>query len=127
MRYLADTHVLIWAWQEPERLSTKARAILENGEETIFFSVASIWEVAIKVALNKLRLHVDIQEFAAAQIEDALQPLPIRIAHAARVAGLAFHHRDPFDRMLIAQALEEDLELISADPVFDKYPIGRAW
>ena len=127
MRYLADTHVLIWAWQSPELLSKKARTILSDGEQTIYFSIASIWEVAIKVALGKLRLHISVEDFAKGQVDDALTLLPIRVSHAARLSDLPLHHRDPFDRMLVAQALEEDLKLITSDSMFANYPIGTLW
>ncbi len=127
MSYLADTHVLIWANQEPARLSAKIRPLLEDAETPVFFSIASIWEIAIKVNLGKLRLDATVREFVQAQVRNGFQILPIDVRHAARVAELPLHHRDPFDRLLIAQALENDLEVITADPAFDRYPIGTIW
>lgn len=127
MKYLADTHVIIWATREPERLSTRARRLLESGETPVFFSIASIWEIAFKVNLGKLRLDATVREFVQAQVSNGFSVLPIEVGQVARVAELPLYHRDPFDRLLIAQALESGLEIITADSAFDQYPIGTIW
>lgn len=125
--YLADTHVLIWARGNPARLSRKARAVVEDRGNQIYFSIASIWEIAIKVSIGKLRIDGTVQELVGALVHDGFEMLPVRVAHVLLVADLPLHHRDPFDRMLIAQAREEDLELITADSLFDEYPVGTLW
>lgn len=127
MRYLADTHVLLWSKQAPEQLGPKARAIMADARQEVFFSVASIWEIAIKMALGKLKLEATLEEFVDAQRRNALQLLPIRVTHAIGVSALPKHHGDPFDRMLIAQAQVEKLEIITVDPAFHLYRVGTVW
>lgn len=127
MRYLADTHVLLWAWQEPERLSRRARTILEDASGVVFFSTATIWEMAIKISRGKLRLKAPLHDFVADQIEEQMKLLPIRVAHAVAVSSLPQHHGDPFDRMLIAQAQVEELNILTADPAFARYRVGTVW
>lgn len=125
--YLADTHVLIWAREDPARLSRKARAILEDRSTAILFSVASIWEIAIKLSIGKLRIEGTLNDLVKALIGDGFELLPIRVAHLLIVADLALHHRDPFDRMLVAQAQAEAVQLITADPLFDEYAVSTLW
>lgn len=128
MRVLLDTHVFLW-WVEGERaLPAKARAAIADRENECLISLVSAWELAIKVKLGKLKLARPVQrylvEHAAA---NGFQVLDIRLAHIGRVETLAAHHGDPFDRLLIAQALEEKLPIITADPVFRKYGVKRIW
>jgi len=125
--YLADTHALIWHAESPERLSPAARAVMDDSQVRVLFSIATVWEMAIKISLQKLRIEGSVSDFAYAQQRKGFELLPIRLPQLVRVAALELHHRDPFDRMLIAQALEEDLQLITADPTFGKYPIGILW
>ncbi len=127
MSYLADTHALLWARESPENLGRAARAVFENAEEEIFFSMASVWEIAIKVGLGKLKLDMTVEEFVEAQFANACRLLPIRVSHAAGQAALPMHHRDPFDRMLIAQAKVERLTLLTADRAFRAYKIKTLW
>ncbi len=127
MRYLADTHVLIWSWRDPEKLSRRARKILEDGESEIWLSIASVWEMTIKSGIGKLDLEMSIAEFAKAQMQDGLQLLPIRLSHAERLAELPLHHRDPFDRMLIAQSDVEGFTVITSDGAFGDYEIKTLW
>ena len=127
MSYLADTHVLLWAAREPERISAKARALLEDASEPVFFSMASIWEIAIKQSLGKLRLDATLREFVQAQVRNGFSLLSIEVQHVARIAELPWPHRDPFDRLLVAQALESNLEIITADSAFELYPVGTIW
>jgi len=122
-----DTHVLLWAMGETERLSRSARIRLESTAMPIYFSIASLWEIAIKVSTGKLRLEVSIRELALGARERGLRFLPLRIAHAMRIATLPFHHRDPFDRMLIAQAMEHHFEVITKDPAFPAYDVRIVW
>lgn len=127
MSYLADTHALICYVREPARVSPRAWSLLENGAEPVFFSIASVWEIAIKLSLGKLRIDATVREFVQAQVRNGFQLLPIEVGHVARVAELPLLHRDPFDRLLIAQALENNLEIITADPAFESYPVGTIW
>jgi len=128
MRYLLDTHTFLWwVWDAPE-LSAKARKILENPENECLLSLASSWEIAIKLSLGKLTLTSGIDRFIPEQLSaNGFRQLGIEFRHVARVATLPFHHRDPFDRLLLAQAMEEKLTIVSADAVFRKYAVKRIW
>ncbi len=128
MRALIDTQALIWAMQTDRRVTPEAWAMLRAGDAELWFSAASVWEMAIKVALGKL--HV-VEPLAALVERDlplmGVRLLPVFPRHALRVRHLPLHHRDPFDRMLVAQAQEEELALISADVSLDAYDIERVW
>jgi PIN domain nuclease of toxin-antitoxin system len=117
MRILLDTHVLLWAMAEPSKLSSKARRLIDRSE--IYVSAASIWEISIKVALRKLR--VNPSELLAALEPAGFALLPISGEHAAAVAELPLHHRDPFDRLLVAQAQLEPMRLLSNDDTLRAY------
>jgi PIN domain nuclease of toxin-antitoxin system len=123
---LLDTHAFLWWTQDDVRLSAPARqAVADSG---CYLSMAGCWEVAIKVSLGKLRLDRPVAQFFAEQLlASGVSLLPIEFRHVMRVAGLPFHHRDPFDRMMAAQALEERLSVVSADTAFDRYGIDRIW
>jgi len=121
MRLLLDTHVLLWALSTPERLAKKARLEIENPDNDVLFSAASIWEIAIKWALNKTNFKVTPEEILTAAKESGFQELPVRSTAAAYVAKLPPHHRDPFDRLLIAQAVTEPAILYTADPQLEAY------
>lgn len=127
MRLLADTQVLIWALLSPQKLSARAAAALQNPEHEIFCSVATVWEMAIKLRLKKLELGATLEEFVAQHRANNIHFLPVRVAHAVQVAELPLHHRDPFDRLLIAQAMQEKLRIITVDPAFARYPISTVW
>ncbi len=118
MRLLLDTHVLIW-WDEGRRLVPEARLAIEEAAE-VFVSAASAWEIAIKIALGRLRPSRTIEEAAA---DSGFIELPITFRHASRVGTLALHHRDPFDRLLAAQADVEGLTLVTRDPAFEPYGV----
>ncbi len=124
---LLDTHVLIWASVDDSRLAESARTRLLS-EAGIVISTVSVWEIAIKKSLGKLEMDVPLEVFLQGQLE-ALRArlLPVKASHALAVEHFPFHHRDPFDRLLAAQALTEDLDLISADPIFDLYLVSRVW
>ncbi|MDR7520786.1 MAG: type II toxin-antitoxin system VapC family toxin [Armatimonadota bacterium] len=115
MRFLLDTHVLLWALAEPGRLARSVRARLESPENEVLFSAASIWEIAVKVRIGRLKLPVAPDEVAVAAARTGFRELPVRAAHAARVIALPAHHRDPFDHLLIAQAMHEPARLLTVD------------
>ena len=121
MRLLLDTHVLLWALSAPKHLSKKARSEIENPANDVMFSAASIWEIAIKWALKRSDFRVTLGEILAAAIESGLRELPVRSTAAAHVTALPAHHRDPFDRLLIAQAVTEPAILYTADPQLEIY------
>ncbi|MBP0447444.1 type II toxin-antitoxin system VapC family toxin [Roseomonas sp. SSH11] len=121
MRLLLDTHLLLWALAEPERLGGKARSVIEDPENEVLFSAASIWEVAIKAGLGRPDFAVRPEEVAQAALEAGFAELPVRAEVAARVADLPPHHRDPFDRLLVAQALAGPMRLYTADPLLPPY------
>ena len=121
MRLLLDTHVLLWALSAPKHLSKKARSEIENRANDVMFSAASIWEIAIKWTLKRSDFRVTPNEILAAAIESGLRELPVRSTAAAHVTALPAHHRDPFDRLLIAQAVTEPAILYTADPQLEIY------
>jgi PIN domain nuclease of toxin-antitoxin system len=118
VRLLLDTHIFLWVLAASPRLKPAARARIETADE-VFVSAASIWEIAIKVRLGKFT--ADVDAVLAAVAGSGFSELPVRAVHAARVASLPAHHDDPFDRVLVAQALSEPLQLLTADPVVARY------
>ncbi len=128
MKILLDTHTLLWFGLSNPRLSDRARALIRDPDNQPLVSPASYWEIAIKISLGKYRLFQDVASFVEQQIAtNRLDILPISPEHAGLVATLPFHHRDPFDRLLIAQAIHERVPLVSSDDAFDKYPVTRLW
>jgi len=121
MRLLLDTHVLLWALSAPEHLGKKAQLAIEDASNDVMFSAASIWEIAIKWALKRLDFTITPGEILAAAIASGFDELPVRSAAAAHVAILPAHHRDPFDRLLVAQAIMEPIILYTADPQLGVY------
>jgi PIN domain nuclease of toxin-antitoxin system len=125
---MLDTHALIWFLDGSSQLSSVARSLIEDENNDILVSVGSLWEMAIKVSLGKLHLGLPFDYFIRTEFAvNGLSLLGITAAHAAAVASLPFYHRDPFDRLLIAQAQVEGTPIISADAAFDAYPITRLW
>lgn len=121
MKLIVDTHVLLRAAAEPERLPPSFRHRLESPENEVLFSAASIWELAIKVGIGRLSPDVDPGLIASTAVERGFVELPVTALHAARVRHLPFHHRDPFDRLLVAQALHEPARLLTVDRVLKQY------
>ena len=119
MNVLLDTHVLIW-WDEGRRIAAEARQAIEEADD-VYVSAASAWEVAIKTALGRLRSTRTVEEAAS---DSGFLELPVTLRHAEWVTGLPPHHRDPFDRMLVAQAAVEELTLVTRDPVFARYGVA---
>ena len=121
MVVLLDTHILLWALDSPQRLPRNIVAQLESPETTVYFSAASIWEIAIKTALGKVDFPYSPEDIAQAAKDTGFVELPISAAHGAKVAHLPLHHRDPFDRLLIAQVLLLPAQLITADAALVPY------
>lgn len=128
MRFLLDTHTLLWCFNASVSLSSRARRLIEDGDNEILVSAASAWEIATKVRLGKLptgeALTGDLDTYLG---QLGFEGLPISLSHAIRAGALPGEHRDPFDRMLISQALAENLPIISNDRVFDVYHVARIW
>lgn len=128
MKLLLDTHAFLWFVTNDSQLSAAARAQIADPANTVFVSPASFWEVAIKVSIGKYSLSKPFQAFVTQGIfGNGFAILPIQPDHAAELCNLPYHHRDPFDRMLIAQALVEKFAIISIDSLFDSYGVQRIW
>lgn len=128
MRLLLDSHALIYAVDAPARLSASAKTALQDPANELLLSAATIWEISIKVGLKKLTLSVPFRPWMNQAIVDlGLTLLPITVDYADSQANLPDHHRDPFDRLLIAQATVEAISIVSADSIFDQYNVKRLW
>ena len=128
MKYLLDTHALIWFFSGNSKLSEKVRLLMENEEITKLISLTSVWEMGIKQSKGKLTLAVPLEQY----IQDKLtledyEILPITLKQLAKITTLPFHHKDPFDRLLIAQAITEQIPLLSKDTAFEPYEIEVIW
>jgi len=122
---LLDTHATLWLVANSKRLSSAARAVIDEPKGTLLVSAVTFWEVAIKRSLGKLRAPADLSRRLAAL--GAIELLPISPLHAEAVGALPWHHRDPFDRLLVAQALAEGLSILSADAVLTQYGVDVIW
>lgn len=127
-RFLIDTHCWLWAMAAPEKLNAAAAELIGSDENTVVFSAASAWEIGIKAGLGKLHLPEPADEYVVSRIEDhGMKSMPVYVHHAVRVAALPLHHRDPFDRLLVAQAQSEGLALMTADPRIAAYDVEIIW
>ena len=122
MRLLQDTHLLLWAAGEPDKLSTRAKTLMEDQDNVLVFSAASLWEITIKTGLGRADFQVDPHLLRRGLIENGYEELPITSQHALAVGQLPDVHRDPFDRILVAQATVEGLLLLTRDPLVKAYP-----
>jgi PIN domain nuclease of toxin-antitoxin system len=128
VRFLLDTHTFIWIDDDPSRLSERATAVVQDKRNIILLSYASVWEMQIKAQLGKLTFSSPLrQKIQEQQQNNGLTLLPIELRHIFALDRLPAHHRDPFDRLLIAQANIEHLPIISHDPVFSHYPVRAVW
>jgi PIN domain nuclease of toxin-antitoxin system len=128
MRLLLDTHALLWFVWNHSNLSATARTLMTDPNNVLLLSAASIWEIAIKLSVGKLTLADPYDEFMNQAISTTgVTLLPIEVRHTGVVTSLPFHHRDPFDRLLVAQSQVEAAPLVSAEAVFDGYGVSRLW
>jgi len=127
VRYLLDTHAFIWLATDDPQLSPAARAIFTDSSHDCFLSTASIWEMAIKASIGKLTFHTQLEHLVRGGLDRGLRLLDVTSGHAYRVAHLPFHHRDPFDRILVCQAMHEGMHLVSRDGRLDAYAVTRIW
>jgi PIN domain nuclease of toxin-antitoxin system len=128
VKFLLDSHTLLWFLLNDTQLSENAKSIIADSSNNIFISPASYWEIAIKISLGKYLLDQPFADFFEQElIKNEFSIIPITIQHAEVVCSLPFHHRDPFDRLLIAQAIAENIPVLSNDKAFDKYPVTRLW
>jgi PIN domain nuclease of toxin-antitoxin system len=128
MNILLDSHTFIWLSEESAKLSSRVIDLFENRQNLLFLSVASVWEMQIKIQLGKLKLDIPLPDIIDDQFKvNGVQLLPIKLSHIWTLESLSHYHKDPFDRLLIAQAIAEDLVIVSVDDVFDRYPVQRFW
>jgi PIN domain nuclease of toxin-antitoxin system len=128
VRALLDTHVFLWWVTDSPRLSSRVREVIADGHNELFFSAASGWEIAIKARLGRLEIPDEPERFLTEQLSrNAIQSLPVYLSHAVRTYALPAHHRDPFDRLLVSQAILESLTLLTADPQISRYPVETIW
>jgi len=128
VRLLLDTHTLLWFYRGDTKLTTAARSLIEDAANTKLVSPATYWELAIKIGLGKYTLTESYDDFIQHAIFDnGFLILPVEPRHTATLIAMPLHHKDPFDRLMIAQAMVEMIPLVSLDPDFDPYPITRLW
>ena len=127
MKLLLDTHTFIWWDSNPSQLSTAALTALRDSANTVLLGVVSVWEMIIKAQLGKLRHGLPIAALVMRQQANGLELLPVSVEHVLAVDGLPPIHRDPFDRLLICQAIVEEAELVSKDQTFTSYPVRVIW
>jgi PIN domain nuclease of toxin-antitoxin system len=127
MRYLLDTHTLLWFLQDDPQLPEKITNDITNIENSCFVSIASLWEIAIKINLGKLTIKFPFVRFASYLADNEIDVLQIGFDHLIQVATLELHHRDPFDRIIIAQGIVEDLTILTKDEYFSSYSVKLAW
>ena len=128
MRLLLDTHTFLWFIGGNDKLSDVARRLIKDTRNQPLLSMASLWEMAIKLSIGKLSLSQPFESLIPQQMRlNGIDLLSIEVEHVTAIVQLTFHHRDPFDRLLIAQAMVERAPIVSADAVFDAYTIERLW
>ena len=128
MNLLLDMHAFLWFIANDPRLSNQAQSLIQTPTNRRLLSIASLWEMAIKLSLGKLTLAQPFDQFIPRQLQlNQIEVLAIELPHLAAVVAMPFHHRDPFDRLLAAQCQTEGLPILSSDPVFDAYSVRRVW
>ncbi len=128
MDLLLDSHTMLWFFWDDPKLSTSAKTFIEDPDNCKLISIATCWEIAIKAGLGKLTLGEPARSFLDREIaRNIFELLPITLDHATSVEDLPRHHKDPFDRLMIAQAIAESIPIVSSDSAFDAYPVRRLW
>lgn len=127
MRLLVDTYAFLWLMGGDRRLSDAARRAVEEADGEWCLSAASVWEMSIKSGLGRLTLPAPVDDYIAERVQEGLRVLSIDWPHAAAVERLPFHHRDPFDRLIVAQAQSDRLAVVTKDPVFSEYDVKVVW
>jgi PIN domain nuclease of toxin-antitoxin system len=127
MKLLLDTHTFLWFIDDSPLLSAKGKALLE-ADNDLLLSIGSLWEIAIKLCLGKLTVAMPLEVLMTQQLtSNDIDILSITVSHLVTVSALPLHHRDPFDRLIIVQAMVEQMPIVRADPAFDAYPVERLW
>ena len=126
-KYLLDTHTLIWFLEGDSQISAVAKELVLDTDNQLFVSIASLWEMAIKTSIGKLTLTQSLEQITLRLPLEFIELLPIEILHILALQGLPFHHKDPFDRLLIVQTMTEDMTIISIESIFDQYGVKRIW
>jgi PIN domain nuclease of toxin-antitoxin system len=128
MRILLDTHAFLWWINDDQQLSLTARDMMSDSQNELFLSTASGWEIAIKAQLGKLKMPANLEQFIVEQLlRNAISSLPIQLSHALHIYTLPLLHRDPFDRLLVAQSRLEKLPILTTDPQIGQYPVQVIW
>ena len=128
MKLLLDTHTFIWYVTNNRKLSTTAQHLINDGDNEILLSIASVWEMAIKYSIGKLTFKLPFEAFISEQlVVNDIDLLSIRVEHINTIANLELHHRDPFDRLIIAQAMVEQIPIVGLDKAFDFYEVEKLW
>jgi PIN domain nuclease of toxin-antitoxin system len=128
MRLLLDTHAFLWFVLNDPALSPKARDLIANPDNDLYFSTASHWEIAIKISIGKYQIPGSFESWMTQQLQiNEIGILSIKVSHTAAVITLPFHHKDPFDRLLVAQSLTETMPIVSADSTLNAYGVSRLW
>ena len=127
MKLLLDTQAFIWFVEDDKQLPVKIRKELENSKNTVIVSIASLWEMTIKMTLGKLKISCDIEQMIDKLYLNGFETLPILPVHIIELSTLDYLHRDPFDRIIIAQGLSENITIVSSDNIFDLYKVKRNW
>ena len=127
MVYLLDTHTFLWFLEGSDQLSNKVKGEIKDIKNSCFISIASLWEIAIKSSLGKLNLKFPFENLTSYLTTNAIEILPVTFDHIKELKNLDFHHRDPFDRLIIAQAIKENLTILSRDSNFFRYPVKIVW
>jgi len=127
MKILIDTQAFIWFVENEKQLPLNIKKELEDSGNSIIISIASLWEMAIKISLDKLQIGCDIEEMIDKIYHNGFEILPILPIHIIKLSKLEYIHRDPFDRIIISQSLSEDIQIVSSDRIFDDYGVRRKW
>ncbi len=127
MRYLIDTQVLLWIFSDPPKLPSAVTQMIKKPQNKLLVSTVSFWEIAIKFSLGKLALPFPLGDLVSETASNDISLLHIKVSHTLKVADLPHHHKDPFDRLIISQAIVEGLPVISSDDKFSEYEINRVW